>query len=156
MQVYKFMCYQSKVFFLILDKYIHLSMMNWMWVYTWLTDSRPLHLWHAETWRVGLHDCQGRERHLHRDGHSGIGKTTKNYSRICVWLCGPPCSLSCHCVPLRVVIMKYIRAIPLNVAHQSRFISWKTHFLILAGTAFCQIWLGRLPPQSYLVKCTSC
>ena len=31
------------------------------------------------------------------------------------------------------------RVIPLH------FISWKTHFLILAGSAFYQIWLGRLP-----------
>ena len=26
----------------------------------------------------------------------------------------------------------------------SRFISWKSHFLIVAGSAFYQIWLGRL------------
>ena len=32
----------------------------------------------------------------------------------------------------------------------------KSHFLTLAGSAFDQIWLGRLPPQSYLVKWTSC
>ena len=31
----------------------------------------------------------------------------------------------------------------------------KTHFQKLAGSTFYQIWLGRLPPQSYLVKCTS-
>ena len=63
--------------------------------------------------------------------------------------------------PLYVCLLKELFdndnwAIPRNESHQSRFISWKTHFLIWAGSAFYQIWLGRLPPQSYLVKSTSC
>ena len=33
----------------------------------------------------------------------------------------------------------------------SCFISWKTHFLILAGSAFHQIWLGREPFQDFTI-----
>ena len=34
--------------------------------------------------------------------------------------------------------------IPSKLVILSHFISWKTHFLILAGSAFCQIWIGWL------------
>ena len=33
--------------------------------------------------------------------------------------------------------------IPWKLVIPSRFISWKTHFLILVGSAFYQIWSGR-------------
>ena len=33
--------------------------------------------------------------------------------------------------------------IPCKLVNLSHFISWKTHFLITAGSGFCQIWLGR-------------
>ena len=36
------------------------------------------------------------------------------------------------------------RFLPCNFVILSCFISWKTHFLILAGSAFSQIWLGQL------------
>ena len=36
--------------------------------------------------------------------------------------------------------------IPWKLAIPSRFISWKTHFLILAGSGFYQIWLEWEPP----------
>ena len=39
---------------------------------------------------------------------------------------------------------KHTRAIPWNVSHQSHFISWKTLFLILAGSALYQIWLSNM------------
>ena len=43
-----------------------------------------------------------------------------------------------------------IRAIPRILSHQSHFISWITHFLILAGSAFYQIWLGRNAHNHYI------
>ena len=58
-----------------------------------------------------------------------------------------------------------------DLAHDQNHLTWipwnlsfrhilfhekKTHFPIWSGSAFYQIWLGRQPPKSYLVKCTSC
>ena len=39
--------------------------------------------------------------------------------------------------------------IPWKLVLPSRFISWKTHFLILAGSGFYQIWWGRLTDCTY-------
>ena len=47
---------------------------------------------------------------------------------------------------------KYKSWIPWKLVLPSRFISRKTHFLILAGSAFYQIWLGRGPNMIRVVN----
>ena len=44
-------------------------------------------------------------------------------------------------------LFKQTAWIPWKLVIPSRFISWKTHFLILAGRGFYQMWLGRNRPN---------
>ena len=55
--------------------------------------------------------------------------------------------------------LKCVTWIPWNLSFRHILFHEKSHFMILTGSAFYQIWLGWFPlcpPYSYLAKCTSC
>ena len=57
---------------------------------------------------------------------------------------------SCFMCQLRIssvlpILFTFVTWIPWKLVFPSCFISWKSPFLILAGSAFYQIWLGREP-----------